>query len=229
MIYHFYSDYEPSDPATKARQKVARMTWSTQLWAEVPIPDPILPRMWEEEGRRFPYVLDVFDAACAGKQPEDCMIYTNADICVLSHCDMTCIGALQETDAFYSYRRDFNEDFTAPIPDDVVLRGVGYAGSDLYGFRVRWWRENRKDYPDMLIGQELWDAVIRRLIDISNPGKPVNLPDTHYHRRHDSWWERSENRYRLKGQLYNLKTGSQWLRKHGINPAIHGVPDMALR
>lgn len=224
MIYHLYSDFEPSDPATKARHDVARMTWSTQLWTELPISDCVLARMWEEEGRRFPYVIDVFDAACSGREPEDCMIYTNSDICVLSNCALICASALQETDAFYSYRRDFNEDFTAPIPDDIVLRGTAYAGSDLYGFRVRWWRAHRKDFPDMLIGTELWDAVLRTLIETTNSGRAVNLPNTHYHRRHDSVWERAENRYRLKRQLHNLKLGSQWLRNRGINPAIHGVP-----
>lgn len=222
-IYHFYSSYDPKDPAAKARQEVAHMTWGTQLWSELPITDASLPRMWDEEGRRYPYVLDVFDAACAGKRPDDCLIYTNADVCVLCNCALMCASALQETDAFYSYRRDFNEDFHAPIPDDVVLRGNAYSGSDLYGFRVRWWGQWRKDFPDMLIGQEAWDPVLRRLMEISNPGKPVDLPNTHYHRRHDSWWEKSENRYRLKGQLHNLALASQWLRAHGVNPAVHGI------
>lgn len=222
-LYHFYSSYEPSDPSAKARQAVARMTWSTQLWTELPIADAALPRMWEEEGRRFPYVRDVFDAACSGKQSVDCMIYTNADVCVLSTCALMCASALQETDAFYSYRRDFNHDFHEPIPDDVVLRGNAYSGSDLYGFRVRWWQQCRKDFPDMLIGQEAWDAVLRRLMEVSNSGKPVDLPNTHYHRRHDSWWEKSENRYRLKGQLHNLTLASHWLKAHGVNPAVHGI------
>lgn len=223
MIYHFFSDFEPHDPATKSRHKVARMTWSTQLWTEMPIPDCVLPRMWDEEGRRFPYVLDVFDSACAGKSAEDCLIYTNADICVLSNCALLCAAALQETDALYSYRRDFNEDFHAPIPDDVVLRGTAYCGSDLYAFRASWWRQWRKEFPDMLIGTEAWDPILRHLMEITNPRNSVNLPDTHYHRRHDSIWERSDNRYRLKRQLHNLMLASQWLRAHGINPAIHGI------
>lgn len=223
MIVHFFSHYEPEDSAGKQRHKVARMTWETQLWVEQPIMESSLARLWEEEGRKYPYVLDVFDAACAGKQPDDCLIYTNADICVLSDCALICTAALQETDAFYSYRRDFNHDFHEPIPDDVVLRGTSYAGSDLYGFRVRWWREWRKDFPDMLIGNEAWDPVLRRLMEITNIGKPTNLPDTHYHRRHASRWEDGANRYRLKSQLHNLNLASRWLKAHGVNPAVHGI------
>lgn len=222
-IYHFYSDYEPSDQTTKARQKVARMTWSTQLWTEIPIKDEALPRIWDEEGRRYPYVLDLFDSACVGKHPEDCMVYTNADICVFSNCALVCVSALQETDAFYSYRIDLNNPFHVPVPDDVVLRGTGYAGSDLYGFRVRWWQQNRKDFPDMLIGQEAWDPVLRCLMNISNPGKQTNLPNTHYHQRHGSWWEDPNNRHRLKGQKHNLKLAFNWLKAHGVNPASHGI------
>lgn len=223
MIFHFYSHYEPSDLAAKARQKVARMTWSTQLWTEIPISDTSLPRMWDEEGRKVPYVLDVFDAACDGRSPDDCMIYTNADVCVLSNCAMVCLSALQETDAFYSYRRDFNQDFSAPIPDDVVLRGNAYAGSDLYGFRVNWWKTYRKDFPDMLIGTEAWDPVLRRLMEETNRGKPVNLPNTHYHRKHASVWEDSKNRYRLRSQRWNLDLAKRWLTIHGVNPLAHGI------
>lgn len=222
-MFHFYSSYEPSDPGARLRHKVARMTWETQCWTDFPIPDSVLPRMWEEEGRRLPYVPDLFDAACSGHSDNDCMVYTNTDICVVSNCAFLCSSALQETDAFYSYRRDFNEDFHEPIPDDVVLRGTGYAGSDLYGFRARWWRQCRKDFPDMVAGLEAWDPIIRRLIDITNPGKPTNLPDTHYHRRHDSWWERKENRYRLNGQKHCLSLAAQWLNSHGVNPALHGI------
>lgn len=226
MIYHFFSDFEPHDPATKSRQKVARMTWSTQLWTEIAITDGLLERIWNEEGRSFPYVKDLFDypAKAFRLDDDDILIYTNADICVLSNCALLCASALQETDALYSYRRDFNQDFSAPIPDDIVLRGTAYAGSDLYGFRVGWWNQWRQEYPDMLIGTEAWDPVLRHLMEITNPGKSVNLPNTHYHRRHDSCWERKENRYRLKRQRYNLGLASRWLKAHGVNPASHGIP-----
>lgn len=201
------------------------MTWSIQHWQEFPVRDEDLPRMWEEEGKRFPYVKDVFDMACLQRPDEDCLIYTNADICVVSHCSVICALALQETDAFFSFRTDFNHDFTEPIPDDVVARGSSYAGSDLYGFRVRWWRKWRKDFPDMLLATELWDAVMRHLIQFTNQGKPVNVTGTNYHRRHGSYWESNKNRYRLRGQLHNLTTGSRWLRFHGISPIAHGVPN----
>lgn len=222
-LFHFYNEYSTKDPATAERTRVARITWSTQLWREIPVKDSDLRRFWTEEGRSMPYVRDIFDKAVEGRDMNDCMVYTNADVCVVSDCAEMCVSALQDTDAFYSYRIDFNHDFKEPIPDDVVPRGDHYVGSDLYGFRVRWWISYRSKFPDMVVGFELWDAVIRHLIDMTNIGKPTNVPLTHYHRRHASFWENPKNRYRLKGQLRALKLGSQWMRKYGINPAIHGV------
>lgn len=224
VIHHFYSAYEPKDASTRHRQVVAKMTWSTQLWNEIPVYDSDVRRLWKEEGKQMPYVRDVFDFAAKGLPAEDILVYTNSDICVVSNCAQICAAALQGTDAFYSFRRDFNHDFSEPIPDDVVLRGNSYAGSDLYGFRVHWWQTNRNDYPDLIIGIESWDAVLRHLIELTNPGRLVNVPDTHYHRRHDSWWENNANRYRLKAQVYALKTASSWLHSHGFNPQMHGIP-----
>lgn len=223
LIHHFWTSYEPKEQDSKLRQKLAKSTWTTQLWEEVPVKDKDLPRLWEEEGRRFPYVRDVFDFACNGLPHDDIMVYTNADICVRSDCAIIVAHAMQEADAFYSMRRDFNHDFTEPIPDEFITRGDAYVGSDLYGFRVHWWRKNRFDMPDLIVGLEAWDACLRKLIELTNPGRITSIPNTHYHRRHASPWESAENRYRWRGQLYCLKTASKWMRNHGVNPNTHGI------
>lgn len=223
-LHHFYTDYTPSSKEATLRNVVARATWTTQPWIEVPVKDSELPRMWQEEGKQFPYVIDLFDIACNGKDPDSVMVYTNSDICVVSDCAMIVVEAIQETDAFYSYRVDFNHDFQDPIDDAIVRNTRPYAGSDLYGFRAGWWMKWRKEFPDMIIAMELWDSVIRRLIQITNPNKRVDIPNTHYHRRHGSYWEDPKNRYRLKGQMHNLRIGGQWLLGHGVNPSVHGVP-----
>lgn len=227
MIHHFYSQFTPHDVATKKRQEVAHATWAVQPWIEIPIRDEDLFRMWDEEGRAYPYVTDVFGRACAGLNDDAIMVYTNADLCVRSNCALQIAAALQDTDALFSMRRDFNHPFHEPIPDDVIPRGDSYAGSDLYAFRVGWWEKNKAQFPDMVVAFELWDAVLRHLITETNPGRPVSVPDLSYHQRHSSWWENPKNRYRLKGQLHNLRLGSMWLRMHGVDPLTHGVPRKA--
>lgn len=229
MIHHVFSSFTPRDVATRKRQEVAHETWAVQPWIEIPILDSELPRMWEEEGRAFPFVTDILNRACAGLNDDAIMVYTNADLCVRSNCALLIAAALQDTDALYSMRRDFNEPFHEPIPDDVIPRGDNYAGSDLYAFRVGWWEKNKAQFPDMIISYELWDAVLRQLITETNPDREVMLPNISYHQRHSgpTHWENPKNRYRLKGQIHNLRLGSMWLRMHGVDPAKHGVPRKA--
>lgn len=226
MIVHFYSAYDPRDPATRERMRVAKMTWAMQPWNELPVPDSLLPRMWREEDRAYPYVRDLFDHACWAESPpaNAIMVYTNADVCVRSNCALMVAAIMQDTDAFYSLRRDFNHDFHAPMADGEIANGNAYVGSDFYAFRVSWWRTNRDAFPDMIVAFELWDAVLRHLIAFTNRGRIVSVPDLTYHQRHASWWEQPNNRYRLSGQLHNLKLGSDWMTVRGINPKIHGVP-----
>lgn len=224
MIFHCYSWYDPSDAGAKLRCAVARMTWAVQPWKERPVLERDLPRAWNEEGKTLPYVHDVFCLACQGLAPSDILCYTNADICVRSDCATQIAAAMQKTDALYSYRRDFGSPLSCPIADSQITDGQDYCGSDLFAFRVSWWTRYQPDMPDLLIGVESWDACLRHLVDITNPGNPTSIRNLIYHQRHNSWWEHPSNRYRLKCQQYSLNLAGQWLRQHGVNPAIHGIP-----
>lgn len=223
MIVHAYSDFEAKDPATRARNALAKTTWSTQMWVERPIGNAALKRLWQEEERTYPYLKDLLDLAVKDADGNDIIVFTNTDICVRSDCALQVAAALQDSDAIYCYRRDFNQDFSEPIPDELIVRGDDYVGSDLYAFRVHWWLNHREDFPDMLVGHEAWDPILRYLMEQTNPGCEVVLKDLIYHRRHDSWWENPKNRYRLKGQLHNILHAIYWMRKHGLDPARHGL------
>lgn len=206
------------------RQSVARQTWQRQRWLELPVADNKLRRLFRERDRALPYVKDLFDIACDTMPDPDIVVYTNADICVRADCCARVAALLQGADAAWAYRRDFNHELRAPLPDQDIVKGHFYPGSDLYAFRVGWWRKHRHHMPDMILGRELWDPCLRLVIERTNPGREVELKDLIYHQRHDSFWERRENRYALPGQIYNLKTGASWLRANGVDPAVHGVP-----
>jgi len=100
---------------------------------------------------------------------------------------------------------------------------VKYAGSDLYAFRVRWWREWREIFPDLILGMEGWDPCMRTLIEQSNPGAVVELEHLCYHQRHASFWEAAENRNRLAGQKHNLSLEFVWLSNLGVDPRRFGI------
>lgn len=179
--------------------------------------------MWREEGRAFPLVRDVFDFAAQGKAASDILIYTNADIHVRSDCCVQVVFALQESDACYCFRRDFSK-LDAVLADDSFAKGHDYPGHDLTAFRVGWWNAYREEMPDMVLALEAWDPCIRLLIDKTNSGKDVTLHDLIAHERHSSYWEKSENRYRLNGQKHNIALAKAFLTANGINPRTRGLP-----
>lgn len=165
----------------------------------------------------------MFDVACKGLGEDDILIYTNADIMVRSDCTNTIVAALQNLTAGYCYRLDFHHRVERPIPDGDYSKGMIYAGSDLFAFRKLWWDVMRDEMPDMIIGYEAYDPMLRLLADETNPGKSARLPDLICHERHYSMWEDAKNRYSLKGQLKCLALARQFFWKHGINPAAHGI------
>lgn len=223
MIYHAFTSYVPTDKDTARRHAAAQESWKSQPWVEIPIADSQLPRLWREEGKSRPYIRDMFDYACNGKPDDDILIYTNCDIHVRSDTSMVIACTLQEMDGCYAYRCDFRRLDKTP-PDSEFCRGQHYAGSDLFAFRTGWWMKYRQSFPDMLVGIEAWDPCLRLLIDKTNPNRATVLNDIICHERHASFWENSANRYRFKGQRYNLALAKVFLSAHGVNPRTHGIP-----
>lgn len=221
-IFHVYTAYEPKDPETIRRNKLAQETWKVQPWVEVPVKDEQLPRMWEEEGKRWPYIKDVIDFAITGKPDNAIICYTNADIHVRSDCCNQIRAALARSDAVYCFRRDFGR-LDAPIPDQNYHAGYDYCGSDLKAFRVSWWKRYRSRMGDMILGGEAWDPMMRLLIDRTNHMRPTKLKDLIAHERHASFWEQPSNRYRLNMQKHCLRTAYRWFQSHGVNPANYGI------
>lgn len=223
MLLHCYPEYK-TDPQTALRIANAQRTWSGQKWKDRPIRDEELPRQFVEGSKKLPFIRDVLDVACRGLAPFDHVVYTNSDICLRSDCASIIEEALKTTNALYCYRRDFHHDFTAPIADADIEKGQDYPGSDLKAFTVQWWKSNRKKMPDMILGLEAWDPVFRTLVEETNPGKKVSIPNLIYHRKHDSYWERPENRYRLPGNLLCLNLARKFFFERGINPQKFGIP-----
>lgn len=219
VVYHVYSEYQ-ADPETERRQKLARQTWARQGWVELPIAEAALPRRWEEGNRKLPYLKDLFDLAVTNKPDFDIIVYTNSDICVSSHClERLTFWLAGETGALHSFRHDFTA-LDRPLKCHEVAKGQKYQGTDLITFKVGWWKQIRDKFPDMLIGAEAWDSVMRRLIEITNPNGLVEVPEISYHEVHPSVWFQPENRYTLESQKYNLKLAKEWMAIHGEKPKV---------
>ena len=185
--------------------------------------DSDLPRLFNEHTRKLPFVKDLLNAGC-DKLPEDTIaVFTNSDICVSNEAAIRIAAALQSNDALYAFRRDFYHQVMEPLPDADISKGVHYPGSDLYAFRVGWWRWYRDSYPDMVFAREAWDSTLRVLIEETNPNKPLSLPDLIYHERHANGWEGAHLRYTIAGQRHNLKLAKGFFLMRGLNPQNFGV------
>jgi hypothetical protein len=184
--------------------------------------DDELPRLWHERWRQYPYVKDLFDFACHGRENRDIVVHTNTDIMLRGDACARVAEVLQDADACYCFRRDFHHTVHTPIPDRDFEKGNDYAGSDLHAFRVGWWHDNRSEMPDMIVGFEAWDTVFRTLIEETNPGvQPMR--DIICHERHGSYWENPAHRYKLKSQQHNLGLAKAFLMERGLTPSNYCI------
>lgn len=223
-VWHFYPWFVSKNPEVNRCNEQAKQTWKKVAWQDVPVPDECLPRLYTKDGRALPYMKDVFDKGIEKAADNDICIYTNTDVQirsdVLKHVEIV----LKQSDALYCFRRDFPPK-TGIVPDANYVHGHAYSGSDLYAFRARWWRQQRQNMPDMVLGAEAWDAIFRLLIERTNKNKQVFIADVIAHEKDGfSWWEKPENRYRLYCQRYNLGLAREWLRVRGIDPRRFGIP-----
>lgn len=221
MIYHAHCVYNPRSKETQRRMNLARRTWEEQPWIDCPIPERSC-RLFSDRGGVVPYIKDLFAEAINGKDNGDIIVFTNSDICVSPICCVSIVAALQSIDAGYCFRRDFGR-LDQPLPVQKIKTGIHYCGSDLYAFRAGWWRQYRREYPDLLLGREAWDAVLRLLIDETHPGKNCTLYNLIYHEKHSSTWENPLNKRTLRSQLYNVELAKQWMMVSGYNPRQIGL------
>lgn len=221
-LRHVYCDY-PGKGETARRNGLAAQTWQTTYakggWLPMPVADNQLPRLWTKDtGKKFAYFKDVIDFACGHCEPDDRIVFTNTDSCFSENIAMT-IGNHKVA---YFPRRDFPR-LDKPLTDAQIKKGHDYCGTDMFVFTPEWWRKIRHDMPDLIIGAEGWDCLLRQLM-IENGGKKVM--NAIYHERHDSYWEVSQNRHAVPSQLHCVKLCYDWLTKRGIKPEDHGFKNI---
>lgn len=221
MIYHVYSHYRPKDQNTRRRINLAKATWKAQTWEEIPVGDHDV-RCYKDHMGVVPFVKDIVNFAAKEKDPSDILVLTNADICVASNCCFKIVGALQSIQAAYCFRRDFGR-LTGPLPDESIHKGNHYCGSDLYAFRVGWWNRHKADFPELLMGREAWDAILRILIEMTHPNQNPTLYDLIYHERHASVWENPRNRRTIPSQMHNVRIARDWMLSFGFMPRSIGL------
>ena len=217
-MIHIFSDYSSADSDVQRRQALARQTWGMQQWTEVPIKDHEVRGMFG-----FPMVRDLIEKACEDRSPTEMWVLTNSDICIASDGWKRIDERLRQQSCTYAFRRDFNR-LDHVVPDHMIGTGYDYCGSDLFAGTVGWWRTHGQLMPELLLGNEAWDAVMRVLMENTKRlPNSLALSNLIYHERHASRWEDPRNRYTHPAQLHNLRVAWKWLVRRKINPGSFGI------
>jgi hypothetical protein len=212
-IIHVYQRTPWATSEEKRRNAVAKQTWDKIGWVDCGLDDNCFVRnasnVIPTEKKNIPMIKDMIRMACIGRDDTDVIVLTNTDTCVASNLLERLTGSLP----VYAYRYDFKK-LDSPIHDAEICLGQKYAGCDLFAFRVGWWRRNHALFPDMVLGRESWDRIMRELLKLSQ-GRELTCAI--YHERHDSFWESAANINNDPSNLRNRMLARKWLMDRKIS------------
>jgi hypothetical protein len=197
---HVFSNYPMTGDANK-RYLVARETWAGRTRG---ITDSQLVR-WLAG---MPYIKDIIRQATIVAQKDDIIILHNSDICFYDGAIARIEESVRTHGSAYALRHDYDG-------DPRIIKNPGghriYPGSDMFAFTKKWWQDNQSSFPDMVIGREAWDKIMRTMIQHL---KGVEVPDSIYHFKHKSHW--ITHRMTDKGNVHNRKLAREWLKKRKL-------------
>jgi hypothetical protein len=215
-MHHVCSMHEMTGESLR-RHAVAKTSWESEYASSNLAPSYIWQRDVKRDSRtqlrdrrNLFFIKDMLDIAAARSGSEDeILVLTNADVGMLPGTARRVGWLVSRFGSCFGHRMDWFEPIKRPLTRDEVLAGRWYCGSDLFGMSVGWWKLNRAEYPDMLVGSEAWDWIMRELM-ISKGG--VILEGALYHEHHE--------RQNLEpGRTWNRRHATSWLRARGIHLA----------
>lgn len=223
---HVWSDYlsSPIDADSERRNAFARTTWDRIYSAS----DNWIPHRIEKvdrtsksafgDTRDLPFVKDMIEQAAELCDPEDVIVLTNADICLMPDIEDQINESVSRAGACHAARWNFGGKLVQQINTrEELRRGIWYAGTDLIAFTRKWWDEHGKEFPDMVLACECWDLVMRNLIKIHSG---IELHEAIYHEMHQAYWYKPQNFKTNPGNEHNRKLSAAWFnanRKNGAN------------
>lgn len=221
-IFHAWSTYVPTDPETIRRHALAHETWYAVYeqghhWRPFPHYE-LFARMSDTVGdtRPMPFVKDVVNQVADANVAESAIIaLSNADVCFCPGLTGWILDIVPRHGAAYTHRYDFKRLEKPLVNEAQVRRGDWYPGSDAFFFTVAWWKAHRDEYPDMILGREQCDEVLRQLVKRHGG---IEIKAAIYHEKHESFWDRPENHGPNPGNRHNRLLAKKWFLKTGYRP-----------
>ena len=199
----------------RRRMAIAQASWaaeySTGRWECIRLSETTLPRTAKSIGdpAPLPFMRDLIEIAARRCGPMDIIALSNADVGFSPGLTGWVLEACGRHGAAFTHRWDFMKRLDDPVPSEFVC-GLGhwYPGSDFFAFTRAWWDKNGFAYPDMVMGREACDMVLRQLIKQSGG---VEIVRAIWHEKHASSWEQPGARETLAGNVVNRQLASSWL------------------
>ena len=204
---HIFAKNQFADPRTLERQARAEATWvDFDNYGISP------SRTGESEGvaeKDVPFVKDVINEGLTIADP---IIFTNADTSfVIEAPDILESNIMSGKEVLYSNRFDNLRQERHQLSLDRI-RKTGqkvHDGADLFLITRNWWGQVEDDFPDLLIGFEGWDAVMKWYMDWEEAKLD---PPIVYHEVHGwAYWQMK--RFESQGNKYNHKLLIEWSNK----------------
>lgn len=215
-IWHTWSFYTPTEGETRRRQRLAHDTWADEHqhgWRSVLQTEPVRDSSTLGDPRPMPYVADVIDHVLTRNPPDsDVIAFTNADVCFCPGITGWILDTVPRHGSAYTHRWDFARLDKPLVNEAQVKRGKWYPGSDAFFFTVAWWKAHRLEYPDMILGREQCDEVLRQLVKRHGG---IEIPGAIYHEKHPSFWDRPENHGPNPGNRHNRRLAKKWFLRTG--------------
>jgi hypothetical protein len=217
-VHLVYSQSNSPDASTQRRLDIAKAGRAAEMkafpfWELVKFVQPAGRSAVSFGDKPLPFVRDMIEqafTACA-TDDDDIIAITNADIGFTPGITGMILETVGRHGAAFAHRWDFSHVSRPAQSEAEVKRARWYAGSDLFVFTKRWWRANGVFFPDMVLGREAWDMVMRNLIK-KTCGIEAELHNAIWHERHQSPWEQQKD---SGGNRHNRALAQGWLDKHG--------------
>jgi hypothetical protein len=221
-IVHAYSSAGYSEVYNDAsrRMAVAAKSWGleyqTGYWDAAPfqLQDMTRNAVGIGDERPAPFLRDVIENAFpATIKPGDIIAFTNADVCFAPGLTGKILEKVSRYGAAFTHRWDFSRLEEPFAYAHLVRNGRFYPGSDAFFFSRAWWVDHGHELPDMLMGREKNDEVLRQLIKYHGGAE---IDKAIYHEEHESFWERPGNKENNIGNIYNRNLAAGWFKKMGL-------------
>lgn len=202
-----YADYEMNEEAERRHE----LALQTQL-EEYRLADWCNYKSYHTKGDPPLKIKDIIQ--CGIEMHHDdfgIIVVTNNDTCFSPGITSQIIRACEVAGSGYAHRWDSPVPLVCPLNAWEIRNLEWYPGCDLFCFTVAWWKQFRDDFPDMVIGCEAWDRIMRELIRSTGGSE---LIEAIYHERHESKWE--VERMTHPGNIHNRKLAREWLKARGM-------------